>query len=63
MWGEVERANLSEHCTKNHQGQRYKAVPEFDWVVLRIGKLHLEMNMARHFIDLNWDIFSVKACR
>ena len=30
---------------------------EFSWVALRIGKLHLEMNMARHFIDLNWDIF------
>ena len=33
---------------------------EFDWVVLRIGKLHLEMNMARHFIDLNWDTFLSK---
>ena len=33
---------------------------EFDWVVLRIGKRHLEMNMARHFIDLNWDTFLSK---
>lgn len=33
---------------------------EFDWVVLRIEKLHLEMNMARHFIDLNWDVFVSK---
>ena len=33
---------------------------EFSWVVLPIGKLHLEMNMARHFIDLNWDKFLSK---
>ena len=33
---------------------------EFDWVVLRTGKPHLEMNMAHHFIDLIWDIFLSK---
>ena len=53
---EVEKASVSEHCIKSHQGQQCSTVQEFDWVVLRIGKLHLEMNMARHFIDLNWDI-------
>ena len=26
----------------------------FSWVVLHISKLHVEMNMARHFIGLNW---------
>ena len=25
-----------------------------------VDKLHLEMNMARHFIDLNWDILLSK---
>ena len=54
---EVEKASVSEHCIKSHQGQQCSTVQEFDWVVLRIGKLHLEMNMARHFIDLNWDYF------
>ena len=29
-------------------------------MVLRIGKLHVEIKMARHFIDLNWDIFLSK---
>lgn len=29
-------------------------------MVLRIGKLHVEMKMARYFIDLNWDIFLSK---
>ena len=39
---------------------RGSSVQEFSWVVLCIGKLHLEMNMARHFIDLNCDIFLSK---
>ena len=29
-------------------------------MVLRIGKLHVEIKMARHFIDLNCDIFLSK---
>lgn len=57
---EVEKASVSEHCIKSHQEQQCRALQEFDWVVLRIGKLHLEMNMARHFIDLKRDIFLSK---
>lgn len=57
---EVMEESVNEHCIKVHQGQKCSAVKEFDWVVLRIGKLHLEMNMARHFIDLNWDVFVSK---
>ena len=57
---EVLKESLNEHCLKVHQGQRCTAVQEFDWVVLRIGKLHLEMNMARHFMDLNWNVFLSK---
>lgn len=57
---EVVEECMKEHCIKVHQGQKCSAVKEFDWVVLRIGKLHLEMNMARHFIDLNWDVFVSK---
>ena len=45
---EVLKESLNEHCLKVHQGQRCNAVQEFDWVVLRIGKIYLEMNMARH---------------
>ena len=29
---------------------------EFDWVVLRIGPLHVEMNMVRNSFGLNWDV-------
>jgi len=57
---EVLRQKVSEHCEKYHGGQKCSAIEEFSWVVLRIGKLHVEMNMARHFIDLNWDIFLSK---
>ena len=32
-------------------------------MLLRTGKLHVEMNIARHFIDLNWDIFLYKRAR
>lgn len=38
-------------------------MPEFDWVVLRIGKLHKETNMPRHLDDLNWEIFLSKLPR
>ena len=57
---EVLKQKVSEHCETCHEGQKCKAIQEFSWVVLRIGKLHVEMNMARHFIDLNWDIFLSK---
>lgn len=49
--------------TNGNKTRSALAVKEFDWVILRIGKLHLEMNMAQHLIDLNWDIFLSKlAC-
>ncbi|CAH1242335.1 Hypp6586 [Branchiostoma lanceolatum] len=35
-------------------------VEEFDWVILRVGKLHLEMNAAKSFVDVNFDtLYSV----
>ena len=30
---------------------------EFDWLLLKIGHGHFEMNMVRSFFELNWDIF------
>ena len=54
---ELVKNTVSEHCLMVHDGQRCSAVCEFDWVVLRIGKLHMEMNMAKHFVDLNWEVF------
>ena len=57
---DVLKESLNEHCLNVHQGQRCNAVQEFDGVVLRFSKLHLEMNMARHFMDLNWNVFLSK---
>ena len=31
---------------------------EFDWIVPITGLLHFEMNAARSFIALNWDVFA-----
>ena len=30
---------------------------EFDWVVLRIGPLRVEMNMVKTFLAVNWEVF------
>ena len=47
-----------QHLDECHNGQENVAcVREFDWVVLRIRPLHVEMNMVRVFFDINWDVF------
>ena len=38
-------------------GRRITFVQEFDWVLLCTGKLHLEMNMAKTFVNHNWEVF------
>ncbi|XP_041477204.1 uncharacterized protein LOC121425250 [Lytechinus variegatus] len=30
---------------------------EFDWLLLKIGHGHVEMNMVRSFLELNWPVF------
>ena len=30
---------------------------EFDWVLLRIGHGHVELNMVRSFFKFNWEVF------
>ena len=47
---EVPLLKQGDHCIDVHQakGRRVNFIKEFDWVLLRIGKLHLEMNMAKH---------------
>jgi len=39
---EVVEECMNEHWIKVHQGQKCSAVKEFDRLVLRIGKPHLE---------------------
>lgn len=48
----------NEHSNACHNSEESVAcVREFDWVVLCIGPLHVEMNMVRVFFDINWDVF------
>ena len=34
-----------------------KFVREFDWIILKMGDGHYEMNLMKAFVELNWDIF------
>lgn len=52
------------HCSKcyygsyqNHKCQSINRRREFGWLVPVSGLLHLEMNVARSYIKLNWDVF------
>ena len=45
------------HCSEDHKGQ--EEVPffrEFDWVNLKVGEGHRELNLMKAFVELNWDI-------
>ncbi|XP_028513483.1 uncharacterized protein LOC114574605 [Exaiptasia diaphana] len=54
---EVIKSDFSSHDLVNHKGQIIEYVREFDWVVLRIGKLHVEMNMAKTLVNVTWEVF------
>lgn len=45
------------HIKNAHNGQKIKKVLEFDWVVLRIGPLHVKMSMLKTFFAVNWEVF------
>lgn len=45
-----------QHVKNCHNNLEVANVKEFDWVVLRIGPLHVEMNMVKTFFALNWDV-------
>ncbi|CAH1242590.1 Hypp6864 [Branchiostoma lanceolatum] len=48
---------FQSHVKEEHVGEAIPEVREFDWVVLRVGKLHLAMNALKAFVDLNWDVW------
>lgn len=51
-----EKINSDDHrCFLIHGEQ--PLVREFDWLVPVMGLLHFEMNVARSFLKLNWDVF------
>ena len=47
-----------DHVKACHPGdENVERVQEFDWVVLRIGPLHVEMNMVKTLFSVNWEVF------
>jgi hypothetical protein len=49
--GDVE---LQQHFTKTHPSESVLFYHEFDWVILKSGGGHYEMNMVKSFFELNW---------
>ena len=47
--------NFIEHMC--HVKRKLEAKREFGWLVQVFGLLHFEMNVARAFIKLNWEVF------
>jgi hypothetical protein len=54
IYGEDSKAS---HCSDVHHGDDSFLDREFDWVVLRIGHGHFEMNMKKAFMELNFEPF------
>lgn len=55
------RKAYEAHCLEHSTYQEVTSVDlptvyEFDWVLLRIGHGHVEMNMVRSFFALNWEV-------
>lgn len=49
---------FNQHTKTSHKDQvGIEPVREFDWVVLRTGDGHYEMNLMKAFVELNWDVF------
>ena len=48
---------LESHYRSMHAALPIKQCLEFDWVLLRPGAGHYEMNMIKSFVELNWEVF------
>ena len=44
----------SNHCLNSHDGAKVQYFLEFDWVHLKPGGGHFEMNSIKAFVELNW---------
>ena len=47
---------LSTHQTEIHQEANGPFFREFDWIVLKVGDGHYEMNLMKSFMDINWHV-------
>lgn len=59
----VSKETLKKHHIATHESEEVCGFLEFDWVVLRPGNGHFEMNMCKTFIEVNWDVFFSELCR
>ncbi|XP_070548038.1 uncharacterized protein [Ptychodera flava] len=48
---------FEDHCEEVHSNRNLIGSLEFDWVNLRIGPGHMEMNMIKSYFELNWETF------
>ncbi|VDI14752.1 Hypothetical predicted protein [Mytilus galloprovincialis] len=58
----LSRDLYEKHCEQIHQGSQKQFMHEFDWVYLRIGAGHYEMNLVKSFFELNWTPFLETLC-
>jgi hypothetical protein len=63
IFGKEEIRKHERICTDDASEQHGRYYREFDWVVLRTGDGHVEMNMMKSFMELNWDVFMSDMCR
>ena len=53
---------IRKHFKDCHPNEKEEFYLEFDWVVLKIGDGHFEMNMSKTFFELNWVPFMSDLC-
>ncbi|CAG2198284.1 unnamed protein product [Mytilus edulis] len=58
----LSRDLYEKHCEQIHQGSEKQFMHEFDWMYLRIGAGHYEMNLVKSFFELNWTPFLETLC-
>ena len=45
---------FTSHCNTYHDSSLQQFVDEFDWVLMRPGGGHIEMNLIKSFFEYNW---------
>ena len=56
------RSDYRDHHKMVHEERDPSCSREFDWVYLRIGGGHYEMNVMKAYFELNWKPFLEKMC-
>ncbi|XP_071163549.1 uncharacterized protein [Mytilus edulis] len=55
--GFLGKEAFDSHKKEHPDVQEVKFVREFDWILLKTGDGHYEMNLMKSFVELNWDVF------